>query len=156
MILQVKSHKTELFSYPAFPTIRWTTYSIDCALSDSLSEDQASLCSLSLLILFLLRTLFFPFALGKAEPISLNSPVLFADWKGLPRPRGRVAARATVRQAGRAPAVWSCQSRQAAADKTASQACWSWGAGGERLSISITEGQSWNIISDGALSVPRL
>lgn len=44
---------------------------------------------------------FLPFASGKAEWISLNSPVLFADWKGLPRPGGRVAAWATARQ-GRA------------------------------------------------------
>ena len=71
--------------------IRWTIYSIDCALSDSLSGDQARLCSLSLLILFLLRNLF-SLCLREAEPISLNSPVLFADSKGLPGPRGRVAA----------------------------------------------------------------
>lgn len=60
-----KSHKAELLLYPAVPMIRRTIYSIDCALSDSLSGDQASLCSLSLLILFLLRNLFFSFALGK-------------------------------------------------------------------------------------------
>lgn len=69
---------------------------------------------------------FLPFASGNAEWISLNSPVLFADWKGLPRPGGRVAAWA--RRGGllwceaSSPDRLAARPRQGAADKTASQA----------------------------------
>lgn len=46
---------------------------------------------------FAFKKPFFPLCLREAEPISLNSPALFVDWKGLPRPRGGMLARAAVR-----------------------------------------------------------
>lgn len=46
---------------------------------------------------FAFKKPFFPLCLREAEPISLNSPALFVDWKGLPRPRGSMLARAAVR-----------------------------------------------------------
>lgn len=91
-----KKPQSRAFLLPAFPMIRWTIYSIDCALSDSLSGDQARLCSLSLNP-FPFKKSFFPLCLREAEPISLNSPVLFADSKGLPGPRCRVADEPLVR-----------------------------------------------------------
>ena len=86
---------------------------------------------------------FFSLCLREAEPISLNSPVLFADSKGLPGPRGRVAAEPWW---GEASGSWQNRLPGLA----------SWRPGGDRLSISIKEVQAGNVISDGAPPVPRL
>lgn len=118
--IRVKSHRAELFPYPAFPMIRWTIYSIDCPLSDSLSGDQASLCSFSFLILFLLRNLFLPFASGKLNRLVWILQCYLQAGKVSPGPWGRVAARAAVRQGvagscGVEPPVLTGHCRQAQA-----------------------------------------